>query len=391
MANTEEPLRKFLNKIADEHNYKNPEIIINNISSGGANYTSELYTATIKENNKEDLNLFGKVAAIGEQFRNIANADVFDNEKFAYTKLLKIYAALEEKHGVPEEHRLPVVKFYGFDDSAQNQETMVLENLLVQGYEPFDRFKSYDWEYASAAVTECAKFHALSFAFQKEDPEEYQKTLGRAQLNWEEIGIEAVLKKSTLLALEAVRPEHKRSLEKFMSRDIQELFLDFFNPISATVIIHGDYRGSNLMHRLRKDGKVDIKILDLQTLQGGSPITDLLYFIFTGSDEQFRARYFDRLVEHYYSQLSAAMRRLHLNPHELYSKKDFDEEFKLKLQFGLPFSVFSLPIMTVAAEDAPKVDESLSFDDFGLEKTNDLYKVRINGVVDDFVRWGILK
>uniref|UniRef100_A0A2A4JJH8 CHK kinase-like domain-containing protein n=1 Tax=Heliothis virescens TaxID=7102 RepID=A0A2A4JJH8_HELVI len=391
MANPGEPLRKLLNNIADEHNYKNPEIIINNISSGGANYSSKLYTATIKEKNKEDLNLFGKVAAVGGQLRNKADADVYDTEKFAYTKLMKIYAALEEKHGVPEEHRLPVVKFYGFDDSAQNQETMVLENLLVQGYEPFDRFKSYDWEYASAAVTECAKFHALSFAFQKDDPEEFQKTLGRPKPNWVDMGIEALLKKATSVALKVVRPEHKRSLEKFMSRDIQELFLDFYNPIRATVIIHGDYRGSNLMHRVRKDGKVDIKILDLQTLQAGSPITDLIYFIFMGSDEQFRARYFDQLVEHYYSQLSAAMRRLHLNPHELFPKKDFDEEFKLKLQYGLTFSVFGLPIVTVTAEDAPKVDESLSFDDLGIEKTNDLYNVRINGVVDDFVRWGILK
>uniref|UniRef100_A0A2A4JJJ2 CHK kinase-like domain-containing protein n=1 Tax=Heliothis virescens TaxID=7102 RepID=A0A2A4JJJ2_HELVI len=328
---------------------------------------------------------------MGEQFRKGADTIVFDAENFAYTKLMKIYAALEEKHGVPEEHRLPVVKFYGFDDSAQNQETMVLENLLVQGYEPFDRFKSYDWEYASAAVTECAKFHALSFAFQKDDPEEFQKTLGRPKPNWVDMGIEALLKKATSVALKVVRPEHKRSLEKFMSRDIQELFLDFYNPIRATVIIHGDYRGSNLMHRVRKDGKVDIKILDLQTLQAGSPITDLIYFIFMGSDEQFRARYFDQLVEHYYSQLSAAMRRLHLNPHELFPKKDFDEEFKLKLQYGLTFSVFGLPIVTVTAEDAPKVDESLSFDDLGIEKTNDLYNVRINGVVDDFVRWGILK
>uniref|UniRef100_A0A2A4JE13 CHK kinase-like domain-containing protein n=1 Tax=Heliothis virescens TaxID=7102 RepID=A0A2A4JE13_HELVI len=391
MANTEETLRKLLNKIAYEHNYKNPEIITNNISSGGANYTSALYTATIKENNKEDLNLFGKVAVVGEKFRTVAEVNFYDTEKFAYSKLLKIYGALEEKHGVPEEHRLPVVKFYGFDDSAQHQETMVLENLLVQGYEPFDRFKSFDWEYASAAVTECAKFHAISFAFQKEDPEEFQKSLGRPKLNWEDIGIEAVLKKSTALALQAIKPEHKISLEKFMSRDIQELFLDFFKPIHAPVIIHGDYRGSNLMHRVRKDGKVDIKILDLQTLQAGSPITDLIFFIFTGSDEQFRARYFDRLVEHYYSQLSAAMRRLHLNPHELFPKKYFDEEFKLKLPYGLTFSVFGLPMMTVAAEDAPKVDESLSFDDFGLAKTNDLFKDRINGVVDDFVRWGILK
>ncbi|PZC74088.1 hypothetical protein B5X24_HaOG208339, partial [Helicoverpa armigera] len=139
------------------------------------------------------------------------------------------------------------------------------------------------------------------------------------------------------------------------------------------------------------DGKVDIKVLDLQTLQAGSPLVDLLYFIFTGSDKQFRAKYFDRLVEHYYSQLSASMRRLHLNPDEIYSKEDFDAEMKEKLPFGLSVAVFGLPMMTINPEDAPKVDENLSFEDFGVEKTNDLYIERINGAVDDFVRWGVLK
>ncbi|XP_063894252.1 uncharacterized protein LOC110377938 [Helicoverpa armigera] len=391
MVQSEEPLRNLLKKIAKEHNYENPEIIINSISSGGANYTSTLYTAIIKAKNKEDLNLFGKVAAVGEKFRSEATIDFYGNEKFAYTTLFKIFEALEEEHGVPEEHRLPFVKFYGFDTSAQYLETMVLENLITQGYEAFDRFKSYDWEYASAAVTELAKFHALSYAFQKKDPEEFQKTLDRGKLDWLAVGVEGMLKKSGALALGAIRPEHKRSLEKFLSRNINEVFVDFYKPSRTTVIIHGDYRGSNLVHRVRKDGKVDIKVLDLQTLQAGSPVTDLVYFIFTGSDEQFRAKYFDRLVEHYYSQLSASMRRLHLNPHEIFSKEDFYAEFKEKLPFGLSVSVFSLPVMTINPEDAPKVDETLSFEDFGVEKTNDLYIERINGAVDDFVRWGVLK
>ncbi|PZC76228.1 hypothetical protein B5X24_HaOG204908 [Helicoverpa armigera] len=139
MVQSEEPLRNLLKKIAKEHNYENPEIIINSISSGGANYTSALYTAIIKAKNKEDLNLFGKVAAVGEKFRSEATIDFYGNEKFAYTTLFKIFEALEEEHGVPEEHRLPFVKFYGFDASAQYLETMVLENLITQGYEAFDR------------------------------------------------------------------------------------------------------------------------------------------------------------------------------------------------------------------------------------------------------------
>ena len=79
---------------------------------------------------------------------------------------------------------------------------------------------------------------------------------------------------------------------------------------------------------LIQDGKVDIKVLDLQTLQGGSPVCDLLYFIFTGSDEEFRAKYYEKMLDHYYTQLSAAMKRLNLDPEETFSREDFDYEMK---------------------------------------------------------------
>uniref|UniRef100_A0A2A4JTG5 CHK kinase-like domain-containing protein n=1 Tax=Heliothis virescens TaxID=7102 RepID=A0A2A4JTG5_HELVI len=389
MAHREE-LKKLLKKIAEQLNYKDPVIIINDLSSGGANYTSTLYTAIIREKNKEDLQLFAKVGAVGEKFREQISVNLFDTERFAYTKLFKIYAALEEEHGVPEEYRLPYVKLYGFDDTLY-QETMVLENLLPQGFGPCDRFKSIDWEYASAAVAECAKLHALSFAFKKKDPEEYQQVLKLLKPAWDDMPVDDLLKQSMVPALKVIKPEHKAAFENFMNRGAKETFMKYYEARRVTAIIHGDYRGNNLLHRVRKDGKVDIKIVDLQTLQGGSPLTDLLYFIFTGSDEQFRARYFDRLVEHYYSQLSAAMRRLHLDPHENFSREDFDAELKEKLPFGLTLATFTLPVITVDTEHAPKVDESLEISNFSVEKTSALYCERLNGVVNDYVRWGVLK
>lgn len=68
--------------------------------------------------------------------------------------------------------------------------------------------------------------------------------------------------------------------------------------------------------------------VDYQTLRGGCPVVDLLYFIFTGTDKQFRANYYEKLVDHYYSELRAAIIRLGLNPDEKYSREDFDAELK---------------------------------------------------------------
>lgn len=73
---------------------------------------------------------------------------------------------------------------------------------------------------------------------------------------------------------------------------------------------------------------MEIKVIDYQTIQGGSPVTDLLFFIFTGSDEEFRKEYYEQLVEHYYAHLRMSMQRLNLNPEEIYSKEDFELELE---------------------------------------------------------------
>lgn len=246
MERTDESLREFLNKIAIEQNYENPVISVKEISSGGANYTSKLFTAVIREKNKEELHLFVKVAALSEKFRNGMDVLVYENENFAYTKLGKMYASLEEECGVPEEHRLHLTKFYGFD-STLYQETIVLENLLAAGYGDFDRFHSITWDYASATVTELAKLHALSFAFSEKFPEEFEKTLKRLTIDWS--GAQSMLQNAVDTALKAVKPEHKKALEKFF---VNMSISSIYKAFSKTVIIHGDFRGSNLLHKVRQ-------------------------------------------------------------------------------------------------------------------------------------------
>ncbi|KAH9639056.1 hypothetical protein HF086_003587 [Spodoptera exigua] len=85
------------------------------------------------------------------------------------------------------------------------------------------------------------------------------------------------------------------------------------------------------------------------------------------------------------------MKRLHLNPDETFSREDFNYEINEKLPFGLSLATFLIPVVTVDTEKAPQVDESLDITSFNVEQTNDLYTERLNGVVNDYVKWGILK
>ena len=62
-----------------------------------------------------------------------------------------------------------------------------------------------------------------------------------------------------------------------------------------------------------------------------------------------------------------------------------------KLPFGLTISVFGLPVITMNTEDAPELNDSLNMATFTFNKPNDLYKKRLNGVVEDYIKWGILE
>lgn len=77
-----------------------------------------------------------------------------------------------------------------------------------------------------------------------------------------------------------------------------------------------------------QDGTIDLIPLDYQTIQAGSGVADLLYFIFSGSDAEFRATHYQKLIDRYYHSLSTTLRRLRLNPDKIYSREDFDYELQ---------------------------------------------------------------
>ncbi|XP_037295302.1 uncharacterized protein LOC119189508 [Manduca sexta] len=160
MSEHEQILIELLNKIVAEQALVAPQVKIQPISSGGANFTTQLLQVTISHGDDE-LKLFAKVAAVGEKFRQeLPGFRMFEAENDFYTKLIKFYENLQEKHNVPQDKRFVAPKCYGCS-SKLYEEVIVLEDLSAQGFTVYDRMKSVDWDYASKAVEEIAKFHAL--------------------------------------------------------------------------------------------------------------------------------------------------------------------------------------------------------------------------------------
>ncbi|XP_050550748.1 uncharacterized protein LOC118265993 isoform X2 [Spodoptera frugiperda] len=390
MQRIKQSTKDLIHKIAKEQMFVDYHLDIKEISSGGANYTSKLFAVSITEGSNT-LRLFCKVAAMGEKMRTQVSK-IYETEHFFYTKLGKIYRNIEDQCGIPDGLKLNVSKYYG-SITELNEEAMVLQDLVAAGYEAYDRFKSIDWPYAQAATRELAKLHACAWAYGKQDPEGFGNVTKNLvfDVKMEEsetvnYGTKMIEKAFHTLNIE----EYKVKLVKFFEAFEQNSYEEFQKSSRRQTLSHGDYKPSNLMHKILDDGSVDIKVVDLQTMHAGSPVSDLIYFIIAGTDEKFRAQYFDKLLDHYYTELSAAMKRLQLNPDEIFSREDFDSELKKKLPYGLLLAIVVLPVFTVEMEDAPQVG-NLDVTKFNVEKTSDLYAERLNGVVNDYVKWGILK
>ncbi|XP_013192450.1 uncharacterized protein LOC106136447 [Amyelois transitella] len=391
MDTTEKTFRDLLEKVAKEQNYKEYWLRVTPVSTGGANFSSTLYKGTISAPKRDTLKVFGKVVIVSAKLREEMGGSAFDVERIAYTELLKIYEQIELKHNIPDEDRLVFCKYYGCN-ANEFEETIILEDLTAKGFTLHDRMKSVDWPYASKAIEVLAKFHALSMCYAEEYPDNFERhskelssILGKISDVYNK-GLRATLPLSTSV----IKEENKARFEAFFANEDKVNFEQMFTPVRKSVIMHGDYRPSNLMHRNNKDGSVDVIALDLQTLQPCSGVIDLLYFIFMATDQEFRKQYYTKLVDHYYATLSRMLRAYGLNPDKVYSRGDFDFELKERLHFGLVIATFGLPIVTVESEDAPNfAEEGASMDSF-MVKTGKNLPARINGVVDDFIAWGLL-
>lgn len=95
-----------------------------------------------------------------------------------------------------------------------------------------------------------AKFHSLSLAFQKEYPEEFKKIEDEYMVDWfTEDMYDAIFKSGVKYALQVLTDDNKKKYKKFVEDMDFAAVKKQYLPLRVSVITHGDFRPSNLMHR----------------------------------------------------------------------------------------------------------------------------------------------
>ncbi|CAG9564331.1 unnamed protein product [Danaus chrysippus] len=388
MTEAELILRDFLESVLKERGSQQKEVRIQEINSDGANYTALLFLINVETFDKE-LKLFAKVANITDEARRALDCDnLFCTEKFVYNQLIPLYKNLQKD--LDEEHKFIFPEFYGFND-VYGKEIVILENVLESGYKPYSRFKSMDWDHGRVCVEALARFHALSFALRKSDPEGFQKIATDMALRSDTQSMEHYnLYQFVTMVEDAgrfLKDDHLDKVRKLMY--CKGNFEKFKKPLSTPVIVHGDYRLSNLLFK-GTGSDLETVVVDYQTVYIGCPVADLYYIIFLGSDEHFRSLYYDKLINHYYTSLEEALKRLAVDPVEVYPRENFESDLKESLPFVVLTALAALPNVLADVGSVQKTNCKFDVKDFIKPKFSDLYKERLRGIISDFVSWNVI-
>lgn len=252
MIEPEEIFREQLHKIAGEENLSDYQIEITPASSDGANYMSVNFKAKIISPNRPDLKLFAKIGFFSEAMRAQVPIDVLYGKEIAtYTQILPRYEEIQEKNRIPKEDRYQFAKLYG-SSTEYLKECVIMEDLGAQGYRLYDRFQPFSWEYASKAVEELSKYHALSLALKKDFPEVCQDIFKQDEELFDSFfeKMEVSLMGMVQTALSIVSDELKERLLKFYKENLSaEGFKNIYAPSKHGIIVHGDYRASNILFK----------------------------------------------------------------------------------------------------------------------------------------------
>lgn len=149
-----------------------------------------------------------------------------------------------------------------------------------------------------------------------------------------------------------------------------------------------------------KDVAEDICLLDWQVIRYASPVIDLLYNIFTSTDQALRDKEYDNLLQLYYKSLSRTIKLLGSNPDELFTFDDLQSELKKYGIYALLMAPMLLQISQADSSDITNLDDMCDKMANGeLEENTSLVKTlsetsqleferRLAGVVEDILKLG---
>lgn len=380
-------VKESIQKIIQRENFVSHDVETKKIYPDGSGFMGDLYVVDVRGTTKDgckEMSLFVKqIIHNAERISIYSVEDIFAREALAYRELCPVFEDLQIEAGIPENERFKTVT-----KQECTKDVIILENVCKKGYKTYYRMDVVSPKFAELAIKELARFHGLSLVLEKQRPKYFDEVFKRLKQPfifgeaWNDF-VGNVSKSSIKLLDDDKREKYG---DKIMN--IVHKYEDYISDTKHfSTLCHGDYKNSNIMVKEKNGACFEVLPIDFQILHYGCPINDLIYFIFTGTDQAFRKEHMENLKDLYYETLKNFVSNFGVRLTEVISKGEFDELFKSKLDFGLMINCFYVPFMFSAENDVPDVTEPLGDISF---KTDERFGIRFREVVDDFIEWGYL-
>ncbi|XP_063535726.1 uncharacterized protein LOC134745582 [Cydia strobilella] len=379
---------KAIRKIVEKEGYTNHKLTTKALSTDGGNYLGSLYEVNVtgySEDSKKETNIFVKAIIPGDHLSVVSITNVFNTEAFFYNDLAVVFDKIQNEANVPVKERYNIVK--SFQESIP--EAIILENLSNKGYKTGFRMDVISLKFAELSIQQLGRLHGLSFALEKKTPNYFNRKIRslRVPYNFND-DFKGLLTNSGKVISECLDDDVRERFTVFLEKLWHNVQRYYNDQKYKRTIVHCDYRANNILMKEIGGEIIDVVPVDYQLIHYGCPVIDFLYFIFLGTDQEFRKNHLEYLKDLYFDSITKMLKYFNIDVKSVFPREDFEDLYRQLLGLGLFNFVQTMPFIFAVEGAIPELGKD-NLADINI-KCDERMKERARGVVDDFIRWGVM-
>ncbi|XP_039759951.1 uncharacterized protein LOC120633699 [Pararge aegeria] len=385
---TNEYIISVMNSIATALKLKEWTFIQQNFDKIAQNYFGVLIPINLsgkcdkkQDNENVNISLVLKLAPTDERYRvSGAVTMFFEKEIFVYTKVLRRYQEIQRTFPLPQ-YVMPEC-YYVRNDYCY--ELLAIQNMCAENYKPFISSMFLDIDHITVALISLARFHALSYIFEKTD-----KNLFEEAKNF----CVPITEKNNKRYLDILLDRLKKALSKFENTNYAPLFEALkhgyiniiesaTNSVKSLCLCHGDIWKENILFKYEKNLPTSACIIDYQTTRISSPAYDVLYLIMSSTCSSLRKKHFKHLLDVYYETFEQALNQANLNSKEIYSRAVLEDDLVIVGPTCLIMANTAIWLASGLQEEGHVKSKIVLSTDAEKSKAVAQYKNIISGIID---------
>lgn len=391
-VNNELPI-KDLESVLQEHigkKLKIKNLDWKHLTDPGENFGSLILAInlTVGENGfTKKFHLVAKLPPKSDYLLDLFNSPMsFYKEIYFYKVITPEFLQFQLSFDIDKQELIELVPQYfggrlGFKDHDKfdDQATILLENLKIQGYETEDRIMGMDKKHMLFAIKQLARLHALTIAYKMKKPKEFKSLIlpGLQNVFNKEsiIGLQDMINKAignlnTLKEVELQMP----SVIKTMEYGASTMELQPKEPWAT--LVHSDFWVNNMLFlhdNEKSENIIDMKIVDLQLTQYEDGCLDLIFMIMSSAKANVIDENLDEMIDTYYTSFIDCLKIFHVDVKQ-FPRDEFDKNIQESAKRRLDQCVMMVQVIQAKRGSARRVDNiknKENFLDMGRSKEND--------------------